>query len=181
MRKLESLQELILRKNMLELVPEWFILQNGSTIELLPNLKELDLSENYISFITHRSFLYLRNIEKILIDNNRIQMIEPSAFSKLTVLQVLSISRNKGDHIFIHCKSFESIYLRHLILNENQFNSKLYGEEFPISEIIQESCEKSFFSYLPNLEILELNNNKMLLTTNLSLFSIVQSLKTLEF
>lgn len=91
--------------NQLERVP---ILSSDS-------LTQLNLMHNNITVIAAQNFVKISNLQELFLNWNSIQIIEQSAFSELSHLQVLDLSHNNlhnlAAQIFASLQNLESLYL----------------------------------------------------------------------
>ncbi|XP_062401594.1 toll-like receptor 22 [Sardina pilchardus] len=131
----------------------------NNILNVLPNLKQLDMSFNKI---IHLACFDFSNITRLYLYNNNILKIQPCTFNKLTKLEVLKLSSNK------------------LVSLENIFNNSLPNlkvldlEGNKISHVTFE-----VFSGLRSLEDLILANNQIK-SISKNAFKGLKSLKSLD-
>jgi len=149
-----SLKELTLRNNFIKNI----------TQASLRNVKNVDLSMNYIAYFTSDIFSF-DILEDLDVSNNRIQTLNTSMFEGLSSLKKLNISHNSITKINIDTFS-DTKNLRTLDLSNNQITylSTSTGK-FPLLEYLDlsqndiQNVTQIPFESMPNLKQLYLTGN----------------------
>lgn len=113
-------------------------------LQHFPNLKNLTLSDNHISFLSIGTFKYQNSLEHLDLSINNVTSLSNSVFESLTHLSNLTLSYNQ---IYsVENKVFNNLCaLLYLDLSNNQLSS----------------VDCNWFSGLKILQVLLLNNNKI--------------------
>ncbi|OWF55600.1 leucine-rich repeat neuronal protein 1-like [Mizuhopecten yessoensis] len=176
---LNYLQRLNLEGNKLSFLErEWFL--------SMPSLRWLYLSRNNLRNIEPNMFETLANLAELRLDHNNIFNIGDDAFHGMNELSTLDLSFNKlsrvPDGTVLSVASLQCLYLdgnpiyrisRGAFKNLNV--SLIRARYMPNLNVI----EKQAFKNLPQLQILELHDNPMLIYVDSDAFSNVPRLKSL--
>lgn len=110
----------------------------------LPNIVEMDLSRNYISFLRDQHFVSSEMLQTLNLSNNAIYQIDSGTFEKQNLLEKLDLSHNQL--VLLHDDVFNSLTsLTYLDLSYNYLNH----------------IHDSVFRSLQKLSTLNLNNNRL--------------------
>lgn len=121
-----------------------FDIIDHSDLQHFPNLKNLTLSDNHISFLTIGTFKYQNSLEHLDLSINNLTSLPNSVFEELTHLSNVTFSHNQISSI--ESKVFSNLCaLLYLDLSNNQLPS----------------VDCNWFSGLKILKVLLLNNNKI--------------------
>lgn len=121
-----------------------FDIIDHSDLQHFPNLKNLTLSDNHISFLTIGTFKYQNSLEHLDLSINNLTSLPNSVFEALTHLSNVTFSHNQISSI--ESKVFSNLCaLLYLDLSNNQLPS----------------VDCNWFSGLKILKVLLLNNNKI--------------------
>ncbi|XP_053943587.1 toll-like receptor 7 [Cuculus canorus] len=154
---------------------------NPSDFEGLSSLRCLNLSGNAISQTLNGSeFSYLSGLKYLDFSNNRIDLLYPTAFEELKLLEILDLSNNK--HYFLaegvtHMLSFmkDLTHLKKLMMNENEISTaantgmeshslqilEFRGNRLDILWMDGNARYVSFFKNLTSLEQLDISFNSL--------------------
>ncbi|CAM1331759.1 Uncharacterised protein r2_g4068 [Pycnogonum litorale] len=88
--------------------------------QMLSNLLELDLGENLFTTFVPSEFSVLENLERLLLDGNRISVLQEQTFGGLR-LNFLGLSNNNLDAILRY--AFSGLVVRTLDISRNNFKS----------------------------------------------------------
>uniref|UniRef100_A0A182NJM2 Leucine rich immune protein (Coil-less) n=1 Tax=Anopheles dirus TaxID=7168 RepID=A0A182NJM2_9DIPT len=109
---------------------------NGITgtawLHQFPLLKELDLSYNELEAITFRDLRTIHNIEKLLLSNNRLMVL--NLREPIQSLRVLDVSHNGLVHVENNQKQFET--LKQLYLNHNSLVTLRIGRNNTLEKLM---------------------------------------------
>ncbi|XP_052073083.1 toll-like receptor 6 [Mytilus californianus] len=164
-----SLKRLYLDYNYIELKENMFGTPNDC---FFPNLEILQMKSNFLIYFENR-FSCLDNVHTLKIGRNPVKRILNNTFYNLTSLRTLSISNTGGRLYKIESLAFRSDTIQSLNFSANYF------------PFISESAERFYFNpdeilnHLPNLEVLDLSENKFNVTNNV-LFRMLIPLKNLQ-
>jgi len=134
----------------------------------LVNLKELDLKNNSIKFITENTFIGLSKLNKLVLDENNLEIIKSNTFNGLYALTTLNLENNQikavEPYSFIGLSSLPKITLQNNNL-ESLCSNTFIGLS-ALSELNLENnqihfLEPSSFLGLFNLKILLLSKNRL--------------------
>lgn len=133
-----------------------------------PSLQSIAITNAQVEFISYENFVGCLNLQRLNLGQNLIREIPPRTFGKMRRLQNLALNNNEittiGDEAFIYT-SIDEIDLENNFLNNfnvQAFNDvgetlkKLYLAQNSLTEIPSRA-----FSGLRNLEILNLNRNRL--------------------
>jgi Leucine-rich repeat (LRR) protein len=133
------------------------------------NTRMIKLNLEFNRMIEFRKTMFLPNLEKLLVSNNRVQTLTNDVFIYLKSLQLLDFSVNRL--IKIENASFRGlINLKTLSLNNNYLDdseSDYFIDDLSLLEYLDLSynyfkyLSKSFFKRLKSLKTLRLNNNQI--------------------
>ncbi|CAG2186693.1 unnamed protein product [Mytilus edulis] len=151
---LHSVKELILTANNLFEIPNFCSNVTGQS--LVPKLYRLDLTENAIRKLHPTSFMCLENLRYLILDKNRLAVLENNIFSRLTKLNTLSISWIPHLSI-IKPKAFRCHSLKVLRFVNNRFHFD--KEKNNQKKYLYDSSK--LFKYTPSLRELNFENNHM--------------------
>ena len=151
----------------------------------LQNLECLDLSSNLFSKLDD-SFLKCQNLKELRLNNNSITDIDLTAFNELENLNYLSLNNNKIEKLYEN--TFKQLKnLRYLNLNDNCISGidhncfwELVNLQrlFLANNLLKVIISKFLFTYLVNLNELDLSGNQLSVTTNT--FDKCRNLKLLK-
>lgn len=164
-----SLKRLYLDYNYIELKANMFGTPNDC---FFPNLEILQIKSNFIIYFEHR-FTCLDNLHTLKIGRNPVKRILSNTFINLTSLRTLSIGNTGGRLYKIGRFAFRSDTLKNLNFSANYF------------PFISESAERFYFNpdeifnHVPQLEVLDLSENKFNVTNDV-LFRMIIPLKNLQ-
>ncbi|VDI34691.1 Hypothetical predicted protein [Mytilus galloprovincialis] len=151
---LHSVIKLILTANNLFEIPNFCSDTTGQS--LVPKLIRLDLTENAIRKLHPMSFRCLENLRILILDKNRLAVLENNILSHLTSLNTLSISWTPYLSI-IKKRAFRSHSLKVLRFANNRFHfDKERGKK---NRYLYNSSE--LFNYTRSLTTLDLTKNHM--------------------
>ena len=146
MNGLHTVRELNLAQNKIELIPEWCDHVSNSYV---PNLKTLHLNSNYISLLSN--FKCLPSLSFLSLQDNSIEEIPEEAFSNLFSLKELNL-QSAGNRIKrIERNAFNLSSLETLTIAECFY----HFDQLDSSALLQ------FFALVPNLQILNMENNPL--------------------
>lgn len=72
-------------------------------ITLHPRLRQLQLRNNEITYISAGAVASYRRLRLLKLDNNRLQQLESASFAELSLLETLSLAGNQLQHLPIAC------------------------------------------------------------------------------
>lgn len=151
-------------------------------IRELTNLKHLNLSNNLIRSIKF-DYDFLNGLESLCLGNNRLELIDRQAFSKLYSLKLLDLSQNKlnlaNPDIFLGLNNLECLYMNDVIDDDDETSSievSSTRRNLKLNEITRLLINSSHHN---NLRELCLAKNK-LLNINGTDFSEFKNLKFLD-
>ena len=146
MNGLHTVRELNLAQNKIALIREWCDHVSNSYV---PNLKTLHLNSNYISLLS--TFKCLPSLSFLSLQDNSIDEIPEEAFSNLFSLKELNL-QSAGNRIKrIKRKAF----------NLSSLETLMIGECFYHFDQLDSSALLQFFALVPNLQILNMENNPL--------------------
>ena len=126
------------------------------------NLKEVDISNNNISIISNRSFIYLKELNILNISKNKITNLSSDSFSGLKKLSELYLSDNLIN-----------------VMDDFLFNSTMLLKKLDVSHNRLQSINNNVFRHLIDLEEIVLHHNQIT-SLNDSLFKRINYLQKLD-
>ncbi|XP_063431674.1 toll-like receptor 13 [Mytilus trossulus] len=151
---LHSVIKLILTANNLFEIPNFCSDTTGQS--LVPRLFLLDLTENAIRKLHPTSFRCLENLRQLILDKNRLAVLENDILSRLTSLTMLSISWTPHLSI-IKKRALRSHSLKELRFVNNRFHFD--KERDKKNRYLYNSSE--LFNYTLSLTTLDLTKNRL--------------------
>ncbi|CAL4157124.1 unnamed protein product, partial [Meganyctiphanes norvegica] len=159
---LNGLKRLHLRNNNIKTVSYAF--------ENLMALKEIYLSNNYITSVQNGTLRDLLSLERLYLNNNSISTLHPDIFSGLSELQVINLSNNKlildsnHDYLFRDLRRLVILDLSNNALTSISFSvfSDLTSlQQLDLSRNHIQYIEGGSFESLSNLYTIDLSNNNL--------------------
>ncbi|XP_071166680.1 toll-like receptor 13 [Mytilus edulis] len=152
-RGLHSVINLVLISNNIFEIPNFCADKTGRS--LVPKLSRLDMTDNAIRNLHPASFVCLENLHQLILDENRILVLENEIFYRLTNLEMLSINR-MYNLSKIKSTAFRCPSLKALKFVQNNFNFESSNTKKTFSYNPSE-----LFKYVPSLKEVDLSNNYM--------------------
>ncbi|XP_071180910.1 toll-like receptor 6 [Mytilus edulis] len=163
-----KLKTLYLDYNYIELKANMFGTPNDC---FFPNLEILQIKSNFIIYFENR-FSCLDNLHTLKIGKNPVKRILNNTFYNLTSLRKLSIGNTGGRLYKIESLAFRSNTMQSLNFSANYFPfTSVSAERFHFNP-------DEMFNHLPQLEVLDLSENKFNVTNDV-LFRMLIPLKNL--
>ncbi len=144
--KLYSLQNLDLSNNKIEMIK----------VNNLPSLTNLNLSNNSLRKITDQTFLGLKNLRKLFLDQNLIEILNENSFSNLPLSKINLI----GNLI--------------KVISKNSFDLLTDLGSLDLSNQLIEELPLYVLSNMPVLELLNLRNNNIYKLNGFSFFRLIK-------
>jgi len=157
----------------LQQVPSWDLEDRGDTASLT-----VDFTVNVITAVTKEMFPPRQDLVQIILDRNNISFIGPYSFCQLPRLQYLSVSGNRLEYInpraFSSCDKYQDVQLPVTVLdlsinNLHSLDEDLFDDLHDLQELyLSENMFVSFdmstmsaFNKLHSLQKLDISRNKL--------------------
>ncbi|CAB3981447.1 leucine-rich repeats and immunoglobulin-like domains 1 [Paramuricea clavata] len=130
---------------------------------------KLDFSQNRIEAIGNETFMGVRNLTELILSNNQIRSIPPTALKDLPSLRRLKLDGNNLTELpEIKCPSLKTLDLKVLKLSNNKIKvlkvatfSNLKVKRLYLNGNLLESVTRQWMFGMRTLEYLRLDNNKI--------------------